>query len=203
MLELMLASNILSVTQGVGKALMSGEVAKAQGKVLKESMTTAKVRADRNIKKIEENFRKQYSDLSYQYQENITNLLSKKNDVAGEITVNAASQLTNAELQGSSFYNSARIEADEEFNRAADRLVYNSSVALSELAREKEKSITEQKFGIIRAKKQVEDSGNMLKAQAKSDFMAGIGQGLMGIAKTSITYDTYKREMGLKEGKNE
>lgn len=167
----------------------SKKLYKAQKKLIGERRKTVEMRAEFNEKEIMEAFTENYKRTSFAYGDKIREVVSQKAKTAGEVTHKAVSNLSNVDLQGSSFHNSQMMELNTEFEAATSNLLYNQAQALTDLAAQKESQLTQNRLGVIDANKQFgmeewqikRDRDSAIKYQT-SKLISGIG-GLVTSAK--------------------
>lgn len=155
---------------------------KAQKKLIGEKRKTTEMRAEYNEKEIMSAFEENYKRTAFAYGEKIRDVISKKGDVASDITAKAAANLSNVEMSGSSFHNSQMMELNTEFEAATSTLIYNQSQAMTDLAAKKNSDLTNNRLGVIEANKAYSMEEWQIKNDRDSAIKYQTGKLIQGIA---------------------
>ncbi|MGL5594122.1 MAG: hypothetical protein ACRDDH_09325 [Cetobacterium sp.] len=176
------------------------KLAKAKGKLISEKKQTLEQRSKYNEQEIMKAFEENYKRTAFAYGEKIRGIVSQKSQVAGEATAKATINLSNVDIQGSSFHNSQMMELNTEFQAATNSLIYNQSQALLDLAAEKETALTQNKLGMIEANKQFGMESWQIKNDAEQAIKGQIKHMIQGIAPAYKSGKEFGKELKNSKG---
>lgn len=190
-----MAGDILNIAYGIGQAFGAKGVEKAKKGLYKTQLEGSKKRAEWNEKEILKSFTENYANTAYAYGQKIADIVGQQAQAQSELNTSVVSAISNAELSESSFYNTAKLEASNEFNEAVQTMLVNQSQNLLGLAKERDAQIMQNQTELGQAmyKNQMQNlQAKQEREQTYINAMTSLATSGAGI----IESDTFKKWTG-------
>lgn len=175
----------IQILQGWGQILNAGKVASQKKKLADTQLKGAKLRAEYNEKEIVKAFTENYRKIAYNYGQKIGEAVGQGVQAQSELKTSIVSTLANTDMAESSFYNTAKLQADAELSSAVTNLLYNENETLMGLTREREGQIMANTNELGQAMYQngmAKVKASMEEEQAKIEGFMSIVEGTAGAA---------------------
>lgn len=177
------AAGGLEIAYGLGQMFSASGVEKAKKGLYNTQLEGSKKRAEWNEKEILKAFTENYSNTAYAYGQKIAEITGQQAQAQSELNTSVISTISNADLADSSFYNTAKLEASDEFNEAIQTMLINQSQNLLGLSKERDAQIMQNQTELGQAMYKNQMQNIQAEQERNDQLMSGLGSVVGGMSK--------------------
>lgn len=186
---------VFGVLGGIGQISGAKKVEKAKKGLYNAQLEGSKKRAEWNEKEILKSFTDNYAKTAYSYGQKVADIVGQQSQVQSELKTSVVAAVADAEVADSSFYNTAKLEANKEFDEAVQTMLVNQSQSLLGLAKERDTQIMQNQTELGQAMYKNQMQGLQAKQEKEAQILSGLTS-IVGGASDIYNSDTLSKFTG-------
>lgn len=172
----------IGIMQGITQITSAKKIEKAKKGLYGAQLEGSKKRAEWNEKEILKSFTDNYAKTAYSYGQKVADIVGQQTQVQSELKTSVVAAVSDAEIADSSFYNTAKLEANKEFDEAVQTMLTNQSENLLGLAKERDTQIMQNTTELGQAMYKNQMQGLQAKQEKEAQVINGITSVIEGAA---------------------
>lgn len=165
---------VLGILGGIGQVKGAKKIEKAKRGLYNVQLEGSKKRAEWNEKEILKSFTDNYAKTAYSYGQKVADIIGQQTQVQSELKTSVVAAISDAEIADSSFYNTAKLEANKEFDEAVQTMLTNQSENLLGLAKERDTQIMQNTTELGQAMYKNQMQGLQAKQEKEAQILSGL-----------------------------